>query len=503
MRKYFLLILTFFIYTGAFAQQKTGDYPKADSVFIVNSVRFNITGFTRPYALINKGEFVTGLEIAGISGLEKYIREKTQLLMNERVLDSVIINYDLGELREDGKFPVDLVIDVKDTWNIVAIPRPKYSSNTGFDLTLKARDYNFLGTMSPLRLDMGFIHDEQGNNSYSFMLDSNIPFRFLKLNWNFNFDNFFDYRPDLDQPFYYKNITGLSAELPVGFTVFTFGFDESLVLNEENDDIYKSLYGEFQDGLYMSSKPYISWEIPTGFQAGKWGELTYTPRISAVFNHELQMPLDDHRKGPFLIIENYLGFNRVDWIGNFRKGGDVGVWNSYSHDFYKSGNGMQAWIIDLNFTGIGHFIITDFFGISARFNYRHKFFDDNGYAQAADVMRGILDKEVNAEYMLSLNLDFPVRLLKFKLSEWLNRPKLRIFNFELHLSPVIDAAFYRASVNSNSDNPNNFIVSGGAEIVVFPEFFRSLYLRVSMGWNFTDFSNGRNNELYIGTDFHF
>jgi hypothetical protein len=515
--RYFWLLLILCIFCFPVFSQETNETPPEsgkpvndytedsyleEPVFIVNSFSFNISGFTRKDALLYKGELKTGEELKGLSGLNFYISEKTQLLINERVLDSVKIDYVIGQAGEDGKYPVDIFIDVIDTWNIVALPRPKYSSNSGFELIIKARDYNFLGTMSPLRLDFGYLYDEQKRHSYTFMLDSNIPFMAFGLKWEIKFYNNFDYRPNTEQPIYYNNTTGLSVELPVKFTTVTFGFNESFFINEENQDTDKIIYGDFQDGFYMSSIPYISWKIPSGIDILKWGELTYTPQIAAVFNHEFsKWPLDDIRKGPFLIFKNNLGFNKVDWIGNFRKGGDVYVDNLVTYDFYKSGTDKQAWKIDLNISGIGHFIITDFFGISANLMYRHWFKQDNGYIYGGDVLRGILDRDIEAEYMLSLNMDFPVRILRFKPSVWFNNSKLRVFNFDFHLSPVIDTAYYKASKNRSGVDSGNFLISGGAEIIIFPEFFRSLYLRISLGWDLKDFSNG--SEIYIGTDFHY
>ncbi|WP_461247827.1 hypothetical protein, partial [Treponema sp. R6D11] len=132
---FFVFFLFFFlICSAAFSQED----PQNNSVYIINSFSFNITGRTRSFALIRKGELYTGVEITGFSELEKYINDKRQLLYNERVLDTVSIDYTIGQPDEDGKIPVDVFITTKDTWNVVAIPRPRYSSNTGFDLTIKA-----------------------------------------------------------------------------------------------------------------------------------------------------------------------------------------------------------------------------------------------------------------------------------------------------------------------------------------------------------------------------
>jgi len=480
--------------------------PEPDSVFIINSFTFNIKGITRQYALIYKGDLVIGEELNGISELEKYIQEKTQKLYNERVLDSVKINYALADAREDGKYPVDLFIETTDTWNIIALPRPKFSSSTGSEITLKARDYNFLGTMSPLRFDIGYIYDEEKKHSFIMALDSNVHFRAFNHNWFFLFANNFSYRPGTEQPFYYKNTTGLSVEQPVKSTTITFGFNESFFLNEENPYIYKLLegYGNFQDGYYMTSSPYVSWKIPTGLDVGAWDELVYTPGISAVFYHEFdKWPLYEIRKGPVLTFKHYLGFNRIDWIGNFRKGLDVSVNNSFDYNFYKLNHDENPWLNKIDFTGAGHFKIVDFFGISTKLKYSHWFFSDYGREGAGDILRGIIDKDICADYMLSLNLDFPVRILRFTPSKWLNKPKLRIFNFDLHLSPIIDMALYHDPVKDIDFNFKNITVTGGFEVIIFPEFFRSLYLRISYGRGLKTYNNKNSSEIYIGTDFHF
>jgi len=487
----------FLIYAAVFSQEE----PQNNSVYFINSFTFNTTGKTRSDALIRKGELFTGEEITGLPELEKYIQNKTQLLYNERVLESVSIDYTIGQPDGEGKFPVDVFITTKDTWNIVAIPHPKYSSNSGFEITLKARDYNFLGTMIPLKIDLGFSRDNNKQNSFFLLFDSNIPFTAFGLNWNIKFYNDFIYRPGTEQPYYNGNTSGLSVEFPVSFTTLTAGLNESYVLNEENKDIYKPDYGDFQDGFYMSTNPYLSWKIPLGFDAGNYGEVIFTPGISAVIPHEFsKWPLDDIRKGPSVIFEQNLGFNRVDWIENFRKGFDVSVNNSFDYNFYKAKNGKNAWTEKIIFSGIGHFKFTEFIGLSTNLMYRQWIFYDYGYTQAGDALRGIIDKDIFADYMLSLNIDIPIKILKFLPSVWYNKDKLRIFNFELFAVPFVDMALYRDPVNKDEFNIKKTVITGGCEVIIFPEFFRSFFLRVSVGWNLKNKPGSDNMEIYIGTD---
>jgi hypothetical protein len=516
-----LLVLCFFL---IFAAGFSAAQEAHDVIYVIRTINFNITGQTRPFAIIYNGNFKEGEEIHGTADMEKYIRDKTQLLINQRVLEEVHIEYTPGDAEEDGKVPVTLLITVKDTWNIIAVPYPKYDTNTGFELIIKARDYNLFGTMTPLRIDLGYKYDENNKNSVVFEIDSDTPFRALGHNWNINFDHFFSYRPDVEEPFYYKNVTGLSMERPFKVTTFTFGFEETTALNEENDDKYKDLYGSFQNGVYMTSKLYTAWEIPTGLNISNYGELTYTPEISFTINHELpDIPLDEFRMGPFINFSQSLGFEKVNWIGNYRRGFDVLAANSYNYNFHKI-NAVDTMVnIDYSFSGAGHFIITDNFGISGRLQYRQWFYHNpDYYDKAGDAMRGILDKAIHADYMLSLNLDFPFRVFRFLPSQWFKTSKLRFFDFDLHFSPIVDLALYHDPESQTAFNPKNMLASGGVELIVFPAFMRSLYIRVSVAWNFVDSINspagsylpsglpvipklpdGKNREIFIGIGHHY
>jgi hypothetical protein len=262
---------------------QTGD---EDTLFVIMDFEFDITGRTRPDALIRNGELELGEEIRGKANLEDYIRDKTQLLINQRVLkDNVEISYSIGERRPDGVYPVSLLIKVEDSWNFIIIPMPRYSSNTGFEFIIRLRDYNFWGTMNPLMIDLGYRYDENSRSSFNLGIESNTPFRAFGYNWNFLFNNIFSYRPQTEEPFYFRSVIGLSMDLPFRTTTFTFGFEESFHLNEENLNRHQETYGEFQKGFYMASLMFVSWEIPTGLEVSRFGELTYTPRVSATFNH--------------------------------------------------------------------------------------------------------------------------------------------------------------------------------------------------------------------------
>jgi hypothetical protein len=241
----------------------------------------------------------------------------------------------------------------------------------------------------------------------------------------------------------------------------------------------------------MSSDLYTSWKIPTGLTVSRYGELTYTPEISAIFNHEFaKWPLDEFRCGPFLRFNHSLGFDRINWHENYRKGLSVYINNSYTYDFYRLKTNTEPLSVSFSAKGTGYFIISKFFGISSHLQYRHWFYHDPEYnEQASNVLRGIYDTAIAADYMLSLNTDFPIRVLIFAPSEWFNNRKLHFFDFELQISPVIDMALYHDpgsiaySRAVTSFSLKNMAVTGGLEFIVFPAFMRRLYLRVCLAYN--------------------
>jgi len=219
--------------------------------------------------------------------------------------------------------------------------------------------------------------------------------------------------------------------------------------------------------------------------------------------------LADYLKGPFFIFSHSLNFGSVDWIGNFRSGFLLNISNSFTYNFFYSDNGRAAWQGDLSVSANGHFIIGGFMGIATRLFYRHWFFTDTGlkqgyYDEAGDVLRGVLDTNVTANSMLSLNLDISFKVLEFRPSKWFSNSNFwRVFDFDLHTGPFFDMALYNNPMNKDSFSFRNTLLTAGLEIVIFPLRWRSLLLRISYGHNFSLTEKNSLNELYIGTELHF
>jgi hypothetical protein len=478
----------------------------SEIVYVIRGFDFNVTGRTQPYYLIQNGEFREGERIQGNENFERYLARKVQDLNNQRVLDDTAtkIEYFLGYPEDDGAIPVRLLIYVKDSMNFIILPYPKYDSNSGFSLTLKARDNNFLGTMSPLRIDLGYSRDN-GRNSFNLLFDSDTPFHALGLDWNINFDHSLEYT--MGGRFYYQNVTGLSIRMPVDSTAVTIGFNHYLTFNQKSYTTPSGYYAP-----YGATELYASWFIPLGLEVGDFGQLSYTPRVSGKISYPGQM--DDARK-PVVTLSHSIGFGRVDWIGNLRRGLTASIGNSNSWYFGRSDNAPLA--IRLDVDASFYYALNTALGFTARLKYQQQWWHSSGgripITGAGAYLRGVLNNDVQVNYMLSLNLDVPVRVLNFRPSVWFNNDRLRYIDFEMFFSPFMDIALAKGTLEGSpvTFNLDNVIRTIGLEIIVYPSIMRSLQIRASIGYDIGKISRTGDlpkilklfpkwNEIYIGVD---
>ncbi|MDR3302498.1 MAG: hypothetical protein LBT01_08260 [Spirochaetaceae bacterium] len=520
MRKYYVWALACLFFIGAGAADGQEE-PQAIRYFI-EKIDFNIEGRTHSSAILRAGNFTIGTEFADKEALDLFIKEKTQVLRNHLQLETALIEYTEDEFDAgDERCGVTLLITTVDTVNFVVLPQPKFDSNGGFEMFFKIRDYNFLGSLTPLGIDIGFMLDDFhlgdfSKGKYVLDIEANYPFRALGYNWNVSFNAGFAYV--VGEPFSFTNVTGLSLDIPVQDTTLTFGFDQGTVIEEEYF-MFEKQYHEniFEDIQYMYSKMYGRWNIPLGIKVPVLGELVYKPEISGKINYRLGGADLGYRHGPILGLTQKIGFNNINRVENFREGVILSVENSneYNINFTELNN-------NITFLAKGHKMLGGIAGISGRLRYKQWFndpenFRDRDRAEAGNMLRGIRDRALSANNMLSLNLDFPVHVINFEPATWFNVSWFSYFHFEIMLSPLIDMAFmngklsdyYGKPVKDMAFTPDDFMVTGGIEMLAFPLKWRNLVFRCSfavniMEWAKTEnFPSGDNQEIYIGLDFFY
>lgn len=480
------------------AEKNTGAF--AETVYVIRRIDYRIDGKTRPRALEREGEFREDLRFTGRAALDEYVEEKDRNLHNLRAFrEGSSVAYTLGEPEADGTVPVYLEVSVTDSSSLIILPEPKYDSNAGFTLSLNLREYNFWGTLAPFKFDLLWKTDEKNRTAAGFILDAALPFYALGRHWKINAFNEFRYYLS-GEPAYNKSALGIALELPWKETVFTLGFEQGLVVHEENDDRDDINDGDYHD-WYAYSRPAAGWEIPTPLEAGSFGPLVYTPEAYGVFNYR-PGDVGEYRRGPAAGFNQELGFRRVDWVGNFRRGLAARVFNGNEYNLHR-----RDWNNSAGAGVEGHLRFSALAGVSGRILYTRWFGEP--YKRAGDTMRGYRDDELYARERLALNVDLPFRLIRFVPSEWKNNEKYHFLDFEQHWSLfadflMLDAPNERTQSDAYAFRPEDLITALGLEIITFPLKWRSVYLRVSAGWNLREWirtgrlPSGIHREVFIG-----
>jgi hypothetical protein len=487
-----------------------------EDVYYIQKIDFEINGKTTIFALTLASGISEGKEFSDIASLEDYVAQKKQLLLNQRELSAAEINYVINERDVDGRIPVNVTVITEDTNNFLILPYPKYSSANGLMLDMRVRDYNFLGTMTELRVNMGWTNNEKNQNALNARLGFGFPFMAAGLLWDFDFDNDFSLRlDDIDAPFYYKNDSWIAAAFPIYRTTLRLGIAQKIVLDEINHYEYDSEYlpfyylqpAVFDKDNYLFSQDYgassffAEWKIPTGINVGGFGELTWLPRAEGGINYNTKGDFSYYKKGAEITLTHKLIFSKIDWIENFRRGLSLTIGNNY----IASLDNFEKNKYDSYMNVLGFFPIKGVFGINFRLAARGAFSDTFHYINAGNMLRGINDSDISTTSMLSINLDFPFKVFVFNFSEIFKKEKLHVIDAELHISPIFDFALVQDIVYSYDFE---YYYSGGLEIIVFPLSFRSIYLRASAALDFARAVHGRavhdgNYEIFIGFGHHY
>jgi len=460
---------------------QAGDVPADDVRYRIVSVDYDIHGQTREYALSLAVPVDTKTVFIGKAGFDSYITDLNTLFVNERVLDSVRLDTLFGEASDDGIVPVQLVVHTVDTWNIIALPYPKYDSNSGFQMKLKLKDYNFLGSMQVLTGDIVYEVDNAGKSTFATNVDFGLPFKYL--------DHDFEWKNDISLSFPVDEVpnlnfsTGLAVEIPVGFSTLNVGLTQSLLVNDRDDD--DMLYAE--DPCYAREKLAASLPIKLyGFE--RLGELDWTPNTSVTANWSTNGIHHDDLKGPRFNWGHSIGAGRVDWHGNFRQGASYSVSNDYSLNLHT----LEPLTVSLSTEVAGYASFFERFGISSRLTGFYNFHDKLS-TSAADNLRGILNDRISTDTAFTLNLDLPVKVLYANFYEITGVSWTRFIGFEMHASPFFDMAVTHDGKSEKYFSLEDGWYSGGMEIIVYPMKMRSIYARVSVGYDLGELSgNGWN-----------
>lgn len=466
----------------------------------IKEVKYEIKGITRQYALENKVKIDKKIIFNNEDELIDYLNDFKQKIDNTRVFEKIDVDFQVEEPNENDISLITMIIKTIDSKHLIIVPYPKYDSNKGFSLKLKAKDTNFLGSMEEMSADFNFAieqKDENKKSDYKFGLnmDFTTPFKLWKLNASWVNDIDISYTLGETTPEWNLK-TGLKLELPFNMFSFNFDFYQSFIrdLDYENYD-ENGTNIHYGDGTYFVENAKFS--VPIIIQKIKdWGNIYYTPFADITYNWDFDGISDLYPKyksndgllGPILKVGQTLSTNRINWIGNFRNGLSASLTESISYNFktYTFSPGIE--------TELKAYKAFSRFGLSTDI-YAFAFLQSN--VSIGNRLRGIRDEQYFSDdsedadkkacytpAAFIINIDVPIRIFKAYWEEIpiiKHIPYVKYFDMEFQLSPFIDFALIKNRSTGTTFDYRDGFLSGGLEAIIYPLKWKGIQVRGSFG----------------------
>lgn len=494
MKKSLLLSAVFLTCSLIFSQS----YQIKDVEYDITGCGAKIFGTTQDYVLARSVPVDTKTVFADEQALDTYLNDYTKKLNNLRAFDTIDISYE--ELTENTEQETEsaepvklkLIVTVKDSFHLFAIPGPKYDSNTGLIFKLKIKDSNFLGSLNTLSSDVYFLipTDESDANHSEFGFNANIDYPFslggFDATWLNDFGISYTFGDEMPE---WSLSTGLRFELPVS--------KHALVFEAKQKFINNFAFKEFDDSLYFVNDFSISMPLKLA-ELNYFGSLVYTPYITATINWDYNgiSQMNSSLSSPILTGGHRLSFGRVDWSENLRTGFIFSLDNYYTYNFQRH---RFYPVVELNTAAYKSFeILPDFFtlrniGIATDFhaftfltNPTTNQYIYNDGKSIGHYLRGIRDNQnyngtnissLSPTNAIILNLDFPIHILRTNFS----KSFLKYCNFDLQLSPFFDMALCYNKITKTYLDLKDGFYAAGLEFIVYPLKWSGITIRGSVG----------------------
>ncbi|HTX72357.1 MAG TPA: hypothetical protein VMC79_05980 [Rectinemataceae bacterium] len=488
---------------GSAASPTDGSAQIATGPYVITSVDFDITGRTKDFVLrglIDPYEKLVGTSFPDERALEAFIADRTRLLSSQRVLASVTPGYDTTP-RPEGGYDVALHFTTVDSWNVIGLPYGKYDSNNGLLLSLRGRDYDFLGSNQPLELNLNYQKDPSGVVSYGAQFDFVAPFQALGSVWDLEFME--------DGQIWTDGTKSSVGSTTLTYNIPGLGFPTSVSVAQSFS--YDANAPQTDPDLwYLGESLASTASIPFTGNLGRLfgvelGPVTYVPSLeldyawkpgtvlsyygsgsapSAFDTTAAQAvqnsPVYYGRGGVWTSVSNAIAFGRIDWAGNMREG------LSFSFTSRAAYNSLYDDLISdliLNATAFAEW--NERFGLGARLLGMDRFsghfggMQDDSLTMLGQYMRGIIDARMSGVEAAIANFNVPIKLFDFPMHLLI---KTHALDFELQAQPFLDLAVVRPDWGS-SYSSDWLWSTGGLEFLFYPQGFRSFTIRASAGWD--------------------
>ncbi len=428
-----------------------------------------------------------------------YVKNKKEALINIRAIEAsssidIVKTYN----KEKAQHEAILTVQAHAGFNILVLPYPKYSSNSGLLLSARGRDYNFLGSLQRLIVDVDYTYDREGRSGGAINSSFQYPLQFGKNLFTLSLGEKISYRSD--NKFYNKTSFSTKHSYSIHSIIswsssLSQDFISETDLKTKAQQIFSSGKSTLTSGPSILLTP-----TPLPFIAN----ITYNPSFTTSFEYSLtpQDPTPEKRYNISPAINQSINFGQVNEVQNFRKGMSFNISNGNSYSVKT-----ETWHNSISLETKLHATVGNVFGVDARIygvqnfytylNASKKDTKDAG-SGVGDRLRGVLDDNFkNAANALTINMSLLLKMFSFTPFA------------EFHLGLFSD---FGVRTRIGKDVPfeleKDLKATVGVEVLAFALFARSIILRISYGIDLTrairenklDFSN---REIFIGLSRYF
>ncbi len=500
MKKSFIFALLLLLPLTVFAQS----YKIVDAEYDVKGNGFKFLGKTREFPLKSQFPLDKKTVFTDNAALEKYINNYKQTLISSRSFDEVEVEYDAVPSENPDIYNVVLKVFLQDSRHLIIMPYPKYSSNSGVSLKLKAKDSNFLGSLNTMNTEINLRYNKGDGFKPSFSFDFDYPFKMGPFNATFINDYSISYVLDDDNSgIEWDTKTGLSMSHSFGKVGINFGFYQYT---------YKDIdYKDYGDEYYFKE----AFNFGLGFTLAtlpNFTTISYGPSFGVSYNWDPDglNPANDGLATPEFSFSHGISNGKVTWNDKMRKGYNVSLGNSFSYNLqrkdlvpYASFDAQFFWNWQTNEDAVWNRLglCTNFIS----FHYFNMESNSRNYGRSiGDYLRGILDDNYfgnsdssgTASTAMILNLDLPVRVFTAYF------PELPILSFDFQFSPFVDMALVYNDQTKRWFAFEDGYYTAGIEALVYPLKWSSVTVRASIGVDLRRniFVEGlkKNKEIFIG-----
>ena len=422
-----------------------------DQTIIIKNIKTVIDGVTKRQALLEEIKLFEGKQFDNYDSLVHFMNESTQDLINMRVFEKA--EYELEELGTvDGLREFTVTLSVIDTWNIYPIPYPKYDSNTGFRLGLKFYYFNAFGSLTDFTF---FMNMDITENTAKGIWE--VP------NWHLT--------PGLSG----FNLWGQDFSLELSHKFRTYKKYDSGILQQE--------YTLHNTSISLGTKLYL----PLDFYYTMNPRLGFNYGETELMVDKNSIPLPDAGVEKDYSFSEFswnhsIGFDNIDWIGNFRNGFSAYISNTLN----VSSDLNAAKPVDFSSQlGAG---MTFFWRLNRIFNLSSQIKGiwsfNKELTGLGSNLRGVLDDYMYGYLGAFMSIDLNISVIDW---DGVGEIQLRPF-FEMGIVGKENTAF---------DINNDFAYTAGADFVLYLDKLNSMQARATLAFDLSNPDWNTNYEIDI------